>query len=71
MLQMWRTMDKEHAPQCPTSLNILANHCIQRNLFLKCPYRESTPQCDKFFDFGKKCKLFPMGCGKLKMPEKE
>lgn len=64
MLNIWRAMDPEHAPKCETALNILATHCIQRNLFLKCPYRESTKQCENLFEFGKKCKIFPFGCGK-------
>lgn len=60
MLESWKTKAKERAPKCETALNIVASHCIRRNLFLKCPVKETSQQCQNFFEFAKKCKAFPM-----------
>lgn len=60
MLNLWQKMAKDSAPKCDNALNVVSNHCIMRNLLLKCPVKEASKTCEDYFEFGKKCKQFPM-----------
>lgn len=71
MLQGWKASAPDHAPKCDTAINIVLKHCIRRNLFFKCPFKESSTKCDEYTEFGKSCKIFPILKVSKEIPKEE
>ncbi|KAL7039338.1 hypothetical protein ACKWTF_009875 [Chironomus riparius] len=56
-LEEWK---KKDSPKCETAINMVAKHCILRQLFFKCPTKATSKECTDLEEFGQKCPLFPV-----------